>query len=74
MRDREVVTRALTSHAQAVAARVRHDEVQGRTVTIRIKLARARSSRRARVEQDGAAPDYPLLTRSKTLSAPTEGK
>jgi DNA polymerase-4 len=65
--DRDVVTRALTSHAQAVAGRLRHDGVVGRTVTIRIKLARARRQVRARSERTDNAPDYPLLTRSKTL-------
>jgi DNA polymerase-4 len=70
--DRDTVTRALTSHAQAVAARLRHDRVQGRTVTVRIKLARARRRQRARAEQSDEAPDYPLLTRSKTLTEPTD--
>jgi DNA polymerase IV len=71
IRDREVVTQALTSHAQAVARRLRHDAVQGRTVTVKIKLARARSSVRSRVGgEDG--PDYPLLTRSKTMTHATD--
>ena len=71
MRDREVVTQTLTSHAQAVARRLRHDAVQGRTVTVKIKLARARRTARSRVGgEDG--PDYPLLTRSKTLPHPTD--
>jgi len=67
--DRETVTQALTSHAQAVARRLRHDSVQGRTVTVKIK--RARSTARSRVgAQDG--PNYPLLTRSKTLPQATD--
>ena len=71
VRDREVVTQTLTSHAQAVARRLRHDAVQGRTVTVKIKLARARRTARSRVGgEDG--PDYPLLTRSKTLPHPTD--
>lgn len=71
VREREVVTQALTSHAQAVARRLRHDAVQGRTVTVKIKLGRARKTMRSRVDgEDG--PDYPLLTRSKTLQHATD--
>jgi DNA polymerase IV len=69
--DRETVTQALTSHAQAVARRLRHDSVQGRTVTVKIKLARARSTALSRVfAKEG--PNYPLLTRSKTLPQATD--
>jgi DNA polymerase-4 len=71
VRERDVVTHALTSHAQAVAQRLRHDAVQGRTVTIKIKLAHARRTMRSRVGGDDG-PDYPLLTRSKTLQQPTD--
>jgi DNA polymerase-4 len=70
--DRDTVTRALTSHAQAVARRLRHDRVEGRTVTVRIKLARRRKTQRARSERTDTAPDYPLLTRSKTLPRATD--
>jgi DNA polymerase-4 len=70
--DRDTVTRALTSHAQAVARRLRHDHLAGRTVTVRIKLARKRKTQRARSERTDTAPDYPLLTRSKTLPHATD--
>jgi DNA polymerase-4 len=70
--DRDTVTRALTSHAQAVARRLRHDHLEGRTVTIRIKLGRKRKTQRARSERSDSAPDYPLLTRSKTLPRATD--
>jgi DNA polymerase-4 len=70
--DRDTVTRALTSHAQAVARRLRHDQLAGRTVTVRIKLARRRKTQRARSERSDSAPDYPLLTRSKTLPHATD--
>ena len=36
--DRDVVTAALTSHAEAVARRLRSDGLRGRTVTLKIKL------------------------------------
>jgi DNA polymerase IV len=68
--EREIVTRTLSSHAQAVAARLRHDRLLARTVTLRIKLARARGER-SRSSRQGA-PDYPLLSRSKTLPHPTD--
>jgi DNA polymerase IV len=71
IRDRATVTQALSSHAHAVARRMRHDAVHGRTVTVKIKLARARNSARSRVGgEDG--PNYPLLTRSKTLPHATD--
>ena len=72
VRERDLVTSALTSHAQAVARRLRHDGLQGRTVTLRIKLARARRRRPGRSEREEAAPDYPLLTRSRTLARATD--
>lgn len=69
---REIVTQTLTSHAQAVARRMRSDALLGRTVTIKIKLGRARGRRGSRSEATGAEPDYPLLTRSRTLQEPTD--
>jgi DNA polymerase-4 len=70
--SREIVTRALTSHAHAVAERVRHDGVVGKTVTIKIKLARARGQRGSRSEAGEEEPKYPLLTRSRTLRTATD--
>ncbi len=67
--ERERVTAALTAHAEAVARRVRRAGYRGRTVTLKIKLARARGQRRSRDEQ--LEPIYPLLTRSKTLPEAT---
>lgn len=72
--DRETVTAALTSHAEAVARRLRHDRYAGRTITLKIKLGKARGQRASRTSQD-AEPDYPVLTRSKTLPrATSDGK
>ena len=69
--DRDVVTSALTAHAEAVARRLRHDGFRGRTVTLRIKLGTARGFRTSRTDESIREPIYPLLTRSKTLAEPT---
>jgi DNA polymerase-4 len=69
---REVVTEALTGHAQAVARRLRHDGLEGRTITLRYKLARARGTHQSRTQKADAEPSYPLHTRSKTLGHPTD--
>ncbi len=71
--DRDVVTQALTSHAATVASRLRHDGLCAGTITLKIKLGRARGSRVSRTR--GFSPDepsYPLLTRSRTLPEPTD--
>jgi DNA polymerase-4 len=68
---RERVTAALTSHAEAVARRLRHDDYAGRTVTIKAKLSRARGRREARDASASTEPYYPLVTRSRTLPQPT---
>jgi DNA polymerase-4 len=70
--DRETVTATLTAHAEAVARRVRRDGYRGRTVTLRVKLGKARGGRIARVTGDGEEPRYPVLTRSHTLQQPTD--
>jgi DNA polymerase-4 len=70
--EREVVSAALTAHADEVARRLRRSGYVGHTVTLKIKLGQARGRREARVSSDGAEPVYPLLTRSKTLRAPTD--
>jgi DNA polymerase-4 len=72
LRARSQVTEALSSHAHAVASRLRHDAVQGRTVTIKCKLGRARGRRTSRSRSDEQEPSYPLVTRSKTLAQPTD--
>jgi DNA polymerase IV len=60
------IAEVIASHADAVMRRVRRDGYRGRTVTLKIKLGR--SLPRAAGEE----PHYPLLTRSKTLSVPTD--
>jgi DNA polymerase-4 len=68
---RERVTEALTSHAEAVARRLRHDGLEGRTITLKCKLGRVRGTRESRSQPGDDEPSYPLLTRSKTLPRPT---
>ena len=72
MLDDVRVTAALTSHAEAVARRIRHDGYAARTITLKAKLGRARGRRVARGPNGGSEPSYPLLTRSKTLEHPTD--
>ncbi len=72
--DREVVSAALTAHADEVARRLRRSGYVGHTVTLKIKLGTARQRREARVaaNPEGDEPVYPLLTRSKTLREATD--
>jgi DNA polymerase-4 len=67
----EKVSAVLTAHADEVARRLRRSGYVGLTVTLKIKLGTARSRREARAF-GGDEPVYPLLTRSKTLRAPTD--
>jgi len=69
--DRDRVTAALTAHAEAVARRLRRDDYRGSTITLKAKLARARGTRIARGPGGGREPFYPLVSRSRTLSTPT---
>ncbi len=69
--DREKVSAVLTAHADEVARRLRRSGYVGHTVTLKIKLGTARRRREARVGE-GDEPVYPVLTRSRTLRAPTD--
>jgi DNA polymerase-4 len=61
VRDRKRVERAIRSHAESVARRLRHDGLVARGVVLKLKLARPLGGGR-----------YPLLTRSATLPAATD--
>ncbi len=71
--EREQVSAAITSHSETVAARLRAMRLRGRTVTLKIKLARRRGGKVPRVgSMLDDEPDYPVLSRSKTLPSPTD--
>lgn len=67
--DQERISEALTAHAEAVARRARRAGFVGRTVTVKIKLGRARGTHASR--SGSPEPDYPLLSRNRTLSSST---
>lgn len=67
----EVISGAITAHAESVARRLRKMGLKGRTVTLKLKLARKQGMRVARSGQ-GEEPRYPGLTRSRTLPEPTD--
>ncbi len=80
VRDRDTITAAITAHSESVARRLRHDALEGKTITLKAKLARARKMRVSRMPSGIGAtqstpgnmePSYPLLTRSKTLAQGT---
>ena len=70
--DRDTVVQAIVAHAEEVARRLRSTGYLGATVTLKMKLGKARPPR----EGSGRAtesrePDYPLLTRQRRLTSPT---
>ncbi len=70
--ERDTITQAIVSHAEEVARRLRGAGYLGRTVTLKMKLARARPPRpgSGRVGES-REPDYPLLTRQRRVAGPT---
>src|SRR5690606_35399638 len=68
--ESSVIHEALTAHAEAVARRARRAGLVGRTISLKIKLARARGQQVSRTSTT-SEPDYPLLSRSRTLSSAT---
>src|SRR5690606_27569753 len=72
----DIVSAALTAHAETVAHRLRASGYKARTVTLKVKFGTARGRRPTRVRAnahfDGAGePVYPVITRSVTLPAAT---
>ncbi|HEU4582240.1 MAG TPA: DNA polymerase IV [Polyangiaceae bacterium] len=61
------VDEVLRAHADAVARRLRRAGYRGRTIHLKIKLARADAARAG-----ARGPQYPLLSRSKTLPDATD--
>jgi DNA polymerase IV len=70
--DRETITQAIVAHAEEVARRLRGAGYLGATITLKMKLARARAPRDGTGRAtESREPDYPLLTRQRTLGAAT---
>lgn len=69
--EREVMVSVLTAHAEAVARRMRHDECEGRTVTLKVRLGKGQGTRPARVGTSKHGPVYQLITRSRSLDQHT---
>src|SRR5690606_32961710 len=67
--DRDTISAALTAHSEAVARRVRHDGYRGRTVTLKEKFAERRAPG---VGEPRAQQRYPMISRQRTLRAPTD--
>jgi DNA polymerase-4 len=66
--EREKVLDAIVAHSEEVARRLRGAGYAGGCVTLKMKLARARSPRPGTGRAtEGREPDYPLLTRQRTL-------
>ncbi len=70
--DRTTVREAIVVHAEEVARRLRGSGYLGGTVTLKMKLAKARPLRggSGRVSDD-REPDYPLVTRQRRLPEPS---
>jgi DNA polymerase IV len=70
--DRETITQAIVAHAEEVARRLRGAGYLGATITLKMKLAKARAPRDGTGRAtESREPDYPLLTRQRTLGAAT---
>jgi DNA polymerase IV len=70
--DRATVSQAIVAHAEEVARRLRGAGYLGGTITLKMKLAKARNPRAGTGRAtESREPDYPLLTRQRTLGAAT---
>jgi DNA polymerase-4 len=70
--DRETVLQAIVAHSEEVARRLRGAGYVCSSVTLKMKLAKARSARDGSGRVGGTRePDYPLLTRQRALAAAT---
>lgn len=71
--ERDVVLEAIVAHSEEVARRLRGAGFCGACVSLKVKLGRARPARAGsgRVSES-REPDYPLLSRQRTLNGPTD--
>jgi len=74
--DRETVAQAIVAHAEEVARRLRRTGFAGGSVTLKIKLAKARPARQGSSRLGASRePEYPVLTRQRKLHPPsTDGQ
>jgi nucleotidyltransferase/DNA polymerase involved in DNA repair len=71
--DRDTVTQAIVAHAEEVARRLRGAGYLAQTVTLKMKLAKARQPRDGSGRVTAARePDYPILTRQRRLPSPSD--
>lgn len=70
--DRQTVLQAVVAHSEEVARRLRGAGYLGACVTLKMKLGKARARRAGsgRVTES-REPDYPLVTRQRTLASAT---
>jgi DNA polymerase-4 len=69
--DRTLITAVVTSHSEAVARRLRADGYRGRTITLKVKLARRASHRESRIDSMSDEPVYPERSMRHTLERAT---
>jgi DNA polymerase-4 len=70
--DRDTITQAIVAHSEEVARRLRSAGYLSECVTLKMKLAQARAPRDGSGRVGPARePDYPLVTRQRTLPQPT---
>lgn len=70
--ERDTITQAIVAHSEEVARRLRGAGYLSQCVTLKMKLALARTPREGSGRLGGSRePDYPLVTRQRTLPQPT---
>ena len=69
--DRERILETITVHSEAVARRLRREDTEGRTITLKVKLSRVARRRPDRLNFGLDAPEYVMLTRARTLDQST---
>ena len=68
----DLISAVITAHSETVAHRLRQLRLKAHTITLKVKLAKPRGMGPDRNSASDGAPQYPLMTRSKTLSKPIQ--